>query len=70
METTNTEKKQWLSELVGQVNTLSEEFGLDPASSSKLREFILETARNKYKAGNKSGARWAFSQMKAQPQTA
>ena len=54
---------KWYEELISSINQLSEQFGLDENSATHLREFIIQIAREQYKIGNKSGARWAFKKI-------
>ena len=57
MDTEN--KSNWLTALIRSINSLSEQFGLDDQSTSTLRDFIVDIAREQYKIGNRSGIRWA-----------
>lgn len=50
---------RWYSELVASANGLAEELGLDDMSTKRLRDFIFEKAKDQFKAGNRSGIRWA-----------
>ncbi|MFH1405149.1 MAG: hypothetical protein ABIH21_03575 [Patescibacteria group bacterium] len=52
----------WFKDLVAKLNSIAEEVGLDDMSVDKLKEFMLEVARNQYSAGNRSGIAWAKSQ--------
>ena len=60
-ETTNAPVKTagWYGRLVSAINGFGEELGLDDQSTSRLREFVMATAKDQFKAGNKSGIRWA-----------
>lgn len=62
----NTTNKKWFEELISSINSLAERFGLDDLGTSELREFVIQTAREQYKVGNKSGARWAFKKMESE----
>ncbi|MBU0646513.1 hypothetical protein KJ611_03525 [Patescibacteria group bacterium] len=62
----NPASKKWYEELIQSINRLAEQFGLDDISTSHLRDFIVGVAREQYKVGNKSGARWAFKKMEAE----
>ncbi|MFH1236054.1 MAG: hypothetical protein V1685_03910 [Parcubacteria group bacterium] len=57
----NTQAK-WYVELVSKVRELCEEIGLDDAAESKVRELMIEKAKDQYMAGNRSGIRWARQQ--------
>lgn len=60
MNTTATPTRMsWHERIVSAVNTLSEELGLDDQGTVRLREFTMTTAKDQFKAGNKSGIRWA-----------
>ncbi len=59
-----TKVNNWSRELVSRVNTLSETFGLDDLQTSDLRNFVITLARDQFKTGSKSGAGWAFNQVK------
>ena len=59
---------KWHEELIGSINQLSEQFGLDENSTTHLREFIIQIARKQYKVGNKNGARWAFKKIATENQ--
>lgn len=54
--------KLWQQKLTSGINSLSEEFGLDDAATSRMREFIFQIAKDQYLAGNKSGIRWIRTQ--------
>ena len=54
-----TTSKGWHIELGAAVNGLAEELGLDDLSTQRLRDFIFGTAKEQFKAGNRSGIRWA-----------
>ena len=53
------DKANWFMTLIGSIQALAEELGLDDVSSQKLREFVLNTAKSQFKAGNSSGIYWA-----------
>lgn len=55
----NTTPNRWYTELVQSVNGLAEELGLDDMGTQKLRDFAFEKAKEQFKAGNRSGIRWA-----------
>jgi hypothetical protein len=50
---------KWQTAIINTSNTLAEEFGLDDLASQKLRESVMTIAREQYKAGNRSGIKWA-----------
>ncbi len=60
MESTQT--KTWHQVILQDTNQLAEQFGLDEQSTNQLRSFVVTTAKNQYRVGNKSGAAWAFKQ--------
>lgn len=62
----NQTSKKWYEELILGINSLAERFGLDDISTSELRDFIIQVAKEQYKVGNKSGARWAFKKMETE----
>ncbi len=55
----------WYKSLLQNINNLAEELGLDDFAGGKLRDFVLDTAKAEFKAGNKSGIAWAFKQSRA-----
>ncbi len=55
----STETLPWYKNLISSINTLAEEIGLDDSSTQKLREFIFAQSKEQFKAGNRSGIRWA-----------
>ncbi len=57
MEQTTT--KGWHIELGAAINGLAEELGLDDLSTQRLRDFVFATAKEQFRAGNRSGIRWA-----------
>ncbi len=58
-ESAATATNRWYTELVTSANSLGEELGLDDMSTRRLRDFIFEKAKEQFKAGNRSGIRWA-----------
>ncbi|GEM_PF-872783 len=54
-----TTANRWYALLATEANTLSEELGLDDFGTQKLREFVFQKAKEQYRAGNRSGIRWA-----------
>ena len=57
------EASTWYANLVSEVNTVAEQFGLDDPSTNTLRDFVARIAKDQYKGGNKSGIRWAYKQI-------
>lgn len=55
-------KNTWYELLTIQCHTLAEKLGLDDLGAEELKSFINRIAKDQYKAGNKSGIRWAFKQ--------
>lgn len=51
--------KGWHIELGAAINGFAEELGLDDMSTQRLRDFVFGTAKDQFKAGNRSGIRWA-----------
>jgi len=51
----------WYKQLASACNSLAEELGLDDFGSTKMREFVFATAKDQFRAGNRSGIRWARS---------
>lgn len=62
-----TKTNNWYKELVTRANTLSETFGLDDLQTSDLRTFVTTLARDQFKVGSKSGASWAYKQIREAP---
>ena len=54
----------WYKNLCDRVNEVAESFGLDDPQTNRFRDFIMQIARDQFKAGNKSGAGWAFQQAR------
>ncbi len=59
-----TPKNNWYKALVNEINSVSEELGLDDMGTDRLRDFVVERAKDQFKAGNKSGIRWAFEKAR------
>ena len=55
---TQQERRPWYEIITSKMNQLSEEFGLDPISTQKLTDTVMEIARAQYNVGNKSGIGW------------
>ena len=56
------QKTNWFQKLTSDCNSLAERFGLDDIQTQEMRDYITEVAKEQYKIGNKSGARWAFGE--------
>lgn len=54
----------WYKTLLDQINSLSEEFGLDDVQTNRFRDFSVTLAKAQYKLGNKYGAAWAFKRAR------
>lgn len=52
---------KWFTELVTRFNSLVQNLGVEGPAADELRTFMIETAKEQFKAGNKSGIRWARS---------
>jgi hypothetical protein len=60
MNDTQTESKNWRNELQSKITSMAEQFDLDPLQAQQFREGVLGICKEEYKAGNKSGIKWAF----------
>lgn len=60
----DTQKSHWLQTLQDRVNMFAEQFELDEVETSAFRDFVVTTARDQFKVGNKNGIGWAFKQMR------
>ena len=56
----DTQKNPWYKNLLSQINTMAEQFGLDDVQTGSFRETVLTFAKTQYMVGNKSGIAWAF----------
>ena len=52
---------KWFVEMTTKFNELAMNLGLESPAIEDLRTFMIETSKNQFKAGNKSGIRWALS---------
>lgn len=52
-------KGTWLSRLTGNFNDLMHRLDMPDDLQNEIRPFIMQVARDQYKAGNSSGIRWA-----------
>jgi len=60
----NKPQTNWYRSLLDKVTELAEQFGLDDPQTNRFRDFIVGIARDQFKAGNRSGAGWAFEQAR------
>ena len=60
---TSTEKGTWYKSILTKVTEITEELGLDEMNASRLRDFSINVARDQFRAGNRSGIRWAYAQI-------
>ncbi len=51
-------------QIISEINTIAETFGLDDSSTNLLRDFVVETAHQQYQVGNKAGIAWVHGGMK------
>jgi hypothetical protein len=63
MMTIKNPEAKWYVDLCKQFEEMARRFKIGEEAASELKVFILETARNQYLAGNRSGIRWAREQM-------
>jgi hypothetical protein len=56
-------KARWYVDLTGKFNDIVDRTAVDEDAASEFKVLLLETARNQYLAGNRSGIRWAREQM-------
>ena len=54
----------WYRSIIERSKTLSEELGLDEQNTSKVRDQILEIAKEQFKVGNKNGIRWLQTKLR------
>ncbi len=54
----------WYKKLYDKVNEFAVSFGLSDPQANQFRDFIIGIARDQFKAGNRSGAGWAFEQAR------
>lgn len=54
----------WFKKLQDTINEFAGQFGLDDTQTNRFRDFILGIARDQFKAGNRSGAGWAFDEAR------
>lgn len=52
-------KANWYMKLMEKFNSLMERQGVPEDLASEFKVFLLETAREQYMAGNRSGIAWA-----------
>ncbi len=58
----NNTTQQWYQQLMSNTEQLAQRFGLDQENTNSLRDFVVRTAKEQYRTGNKAGAAWAFKQ--------
>jgi benzoyl-CoA reductase/2-hydroxyglutaryl-CoA dehydratase subunit BcrC/BadD/HgdB len=64
MENTNTNnKKKWYEVLEDRFNSLMIKFDMPEDIGHEIYSFVLETAREQYKSGNRSGISWLKKQQ-------
>lgn len=54
----------WYKTFTLRFNELAESLNLNEDQTNRLRDFFMTTARDQFKAGNRSGASWAFQQAR------
>lgn len=54
----------WYQKLLDRINENAEAFGLNDSQTNLFRDFVTALARDQFKAGNRSGAGWAFEQAR------
>lgn len=57
-------QNNWFKNLQDTINEFAGQFGLDDSQTNRFRDFILGIARDQFKAGNRSGAGWAFDEAR------
>ena len=57
-------QNNWFKKLQDTINEFAGQFGLDDSQTNRFRDFILGIARDQFKAGNRSGAGWAFDEAR------
>lgn len=60
----NKTQNNWYQKLSDKISELAEQFGLDDPQTNRFRDFTVALARDQFKAGNRSGAGWAFEQAR------
>lgn len=60
----NTQRSHWLQALQDRVNMFAEQFELDEVETGAFRDFIVTTARDQFKVGNKNGIGWTLKQIR------
>lgn len=60
----DTQTTKWYVNLLSQLNSITEEFELDPIQAERFRSFTFEVAKSQYKAGNKGGIAWLHKQLR------
>lgn len=57
-------QNSWYKSLLDKVNEFAEQCGLDDPQTNRFRDFTMGIARDQFKAGNRSGAGWAFDEAR------
>jgi hypothetical protein len=57
-------KTNWFDQLEDRIGSLAEQFGLDEVQRLTFRDFVTNLSRDQWRAGSKSGAGWAFDQVR------
>lgn len=63
-------KNNWYQVLLDRITALSEQFELDEIQAHTFRDFVIALAKEQFQRGSKSGAGWAFAQVKKQQSVA
>lgn len=63
------QQTNWFHNLLDKVNHLAEQFGLDDSQTHSFRDFVVTTAREQFKVGSKSGARYAYKKAREEQTT-
>jgi len=58
------QQNNWYRSIIDKVNEFAESFGLNDLQTNRFRDFVMAIARDQFKAGNRSGAGWAFEQAR------
>lgn len=54
----------WFRILLDKINQLAEQFALDDVQTNAFRDFVVSIAREQYKVGSKSGARYVYKKAR------
>lgn len=58
------QQNNWFKNLQDKINEFAGQFGLDDSQTNRFRDFVVGIARDQFKAGNRSGAGWAFDEAR------